>query len=124
MWKKTKSILAALLLLSVIATCAPGCTVTSGQKVFDRNAPPFDTGRVATIRIVMQEKDWEFCMTHPFDEQYVPADFWFDDELIPDVAVRTTVSASTLAFRAMAAVRRLWKRSAGPKNRESKVNRT
>ncbi|OGO00461.1 MAG: hypothetical protein A2Y90_05375 [Chloroflexi bacterium RBG_13_52_12] len=94
MWKKTKSILAALLLLSVIATCAPGCTVTSSQKAFDRNAPPFDTGRVATIRIVMQEKDWEFCMTHPFNEQYVPADFWFDDELIPDVAVRTKGNSS------------------------------
>jgi hypothetical protein len=60
----------------------------------DRNAYPFDTSRVATVRILMKDKDWDFCMTHPFEEQYVKADFWFDGELVPSVGVRTKGNSS------------------------------
>ena len=91
-WKKSKTILAALLLVIIITPYLSGCAVS--VKADDRNAPPFDTSRVATVRIEMLDKDWEFCMKHPFEEQYVPADFWFDDELIPDVGVRTKGNSS------------------------------
>jgi len=42
----------------------------------------------------MEEEDWDFCLTHPFEEQYVPADFWFDDERIPSVGVRPKGNSS------------------------------
>lgn len=94
MRRQSKSILAALLLLIVAVTSVSGCAASSTRSSGDPEIDPFDTSRVATVRIEMLDKDWEFCMTHPFDEQYVPADFWLDGELIPDVAIRTKGNSS------------------------------
>jgi uncharacterized protein YceK len=75
MRKKSKSILAIFLLFIVLATCVSGCAGSLSRKTYDRNASPFDTNRVATVRIVMKEKDWESLRANAFEEQYVPADF-------------------------------------------------
>jgi hypothetical protein len=87
--EKRKIVASSLLLLVILATSLSGCAVSPAAYSGDKKVDPFYTDRVATVRIEMLAEDWEFCMTHPFDEQYVPADFWFDEELIPDVAVRT-----------------------------------
>jgi spore coat protein CotH len=91
-WKKSKTILAVFLLAIIITPNLSGCAAS--EEPHDRYAYPFDTSRVATVRIEMLDKDWEFCMTHPFEEQYVPADFWFDDELVTNVGVRTKGNSS------------------------------
>jgi hypothetical protein len=93
MRKRTRVFLATLPILIVLAGGMTGCTGLSSEKTKD-DAFPFYTDRVATVRIVMEEEDWSFCLTHAFEEQYVPADFWFDDELIPDVGVRTKGNSS------------------------------
>jgi hypothetical protein len=94
MRQKSKSIPAGLLLLIIIATSFSGCSVSQASGTGNPEVDPFDTSRVAKIRIEMLDKDWEFCLTHPFEEQYVPADFWMDDELIPDVAIRPKGNSS------------------------------
>lgn len=92
MRKKIATIISALLLIFITAPPLSGCATR--EVSYDRNAYPFDTTRVATVRIEMLDKDWAFCMEHPFEEQYVPADFWFDGELVPDVGVRTKGNSS------------------------------
>ena len=77
----------------VLASGITGCGGLSSGKTLD-NAFPFYKDRVATIRIEMEEEDWSFCLTNAFEEQYVPADFWFDDELIPNVGVRPKGNSS------------------------------
>jgi spore coat protein CotH len=91
---KAKIIASVLFLLATIAAGLSGCTASPARSSGNPEIDPFDTSRVATVRIVMKDKDWEFCMTHPFEEQYVSADFWLDGELVPDVGVRTKGNSS------------------------------
>jgi hypothetical protein len=74
----------------------PALGLTSCCKSAEEADPefPFVTDRIATVRLVMEEEDWTFCMEHAFEESYVPADFWFDDEKIPFVGVRTKGNSS------------------------------
>jgi len=92
--KNIKAILVVFLLFIVLATGVSGCAGSLSRKTYDLNASPFDTSRVATVRIVMKEKDWESLRANAFTKQYVQADFWFDDEKIPNVGVRTKGNAS------------------------------
>ena len=85
--KKNKAFLLILLTFTILVSGITGCGSLSSKEVQD-SAFPFYKDRVATIRIIMEEEDWSFCLAEAFEEQYVPADFWFDDELIPDVGVR------------------------------------
>ena len=93
MLKRNRSFLLILLTLMVLASGISGCGGLSSEKTQD-SAFPFHKDRVATIRIVMEEEDWSFCLTNAFEEQYVSADFWFDDELILDVGVRPKGNSS------------------------------
>lgn len=94
MFKNTKAVLAVSLLIIVVATSVSGCNVNPAKSSGDKNVDPFDTTRVATVRIVMEEKDWESLRVNAFTKQYYKADFWFDDELVPNVGVRTKGNAS------------------------------
>jgi spore coat protein CotH len=94
MYKNIKAVLAALITIIIMATVVPGCAGSVSRKAYDPRVNPFTTDRVATVRLVMKEKDWSFCQTNAFEEQYVPADFWYDDELIPDIGVRTKGNSS------------------------------
>ena len=78
----------------IFTLCAAGCTSGEALRTTQQESDPFFTDRVATVRIVMEEKDWKFCREHAFEEQYVPADFWFEDEKIPYVGVRTKGNSS------------------------------
>jgi len=77
----------------VLASGITGCGGLSSEKTQD-NSFPFLQDRIATIRIVMDEEDWSFCLANAFEEQYVPADFWFDDKLINNVGVRPKGNSS------------------------------
>jgi spore coat protein CotH len=63
------------------------------------NVSPFVSGRVATIRIVMDRDDWQELKTDARTEQYVRADFWFDGELYKNVAVRPKGMSSLMSGR-------------------------
>jgi spore coat protein CotH len=88
-----KAILTVLIAFIVLATSISGCAGLS-RKASSRSDEPFPDDRVATVRLVMEEEDWSFCQTNAFEEQYVPADFWFEDELIPLIGVRPKGNSS------------------------------
>ena len=96
MKKKGKSILAALLLVIIIVTSISGCAVSPASGTGDPSIDPFDTDRVATVRILIKETDWESLKTNAYAKDYYKADFWFDDELVPDVGIRTKGNASIM----------------------------
>jgi len=72
-----------------------GCAQNNAS---DNNADPIEAlfykDKVATVRIVMSDQDWAFTRKNGLAEQYVKADLWFDDELIPDIAVRPKGNSS------------------------------
>jgi hypothetical protein len=94
MWQKSKAVLLALLVGISISTLISGCSVSASRVTLNAKADPFFTDRIATVRILMKEKDRESLRANAFAEQYVPADFWFDGELIPKVGIRPKGNAS------------------------------
>ena len=94
MWQKSKVVLFTLLLLITLAPCLSGCAVSPDAYSGNPKINPFYTDRVATVRIVMPENDWQSLMANAYSKDYYKADFWFDDELVPDVAIRTKGNAS------------------------------
>ena len=87
MWKNSKVLLAGLLVTTVLAVGGVGC-----QSQVSRE--PFIPEDVATVRIVMTEEDWTTCQKNADAEEYIKANFWYDDELVPDVAVRPKGNSS------------------------------
>jgi len=94
MWKKSKTVFFTLLLLVILAPCLAGCTVSPDAYSGDIKVDPFYPDRVATVRISLPEDDWQSLMANAYAKTYYKADFWFDDELVPDVAIRTKGNAS------------------------------
>jgi spore coat protein CotH len=94
MRKKITAIIAALLLIIIVAPYASGCKVSPAAHSGDPTVDPFYTDRVATVRIVLPEDDWEALKANAYAKDYYKADFWFDDELVPDVGLRTKGNAS------------------------------
>jgi len=95
-WKRGGLVFGGLLAIILLAAMLPGCAVSPAAKSGDKNINPFFTDRIATVRIVMSEKDRESLKANAYAKDYYKADFWFDDELVPDVAVRTKGNASLM----------------------------
>lgn len=83
-----------LLIIVVIAAGLTGCGTGVSSGISSRNLDAFITDRVVTVRIVMTEDDWTACQQNALAEEYVRADFWFDGELAPNVAVRPKGNSS------------------------------
>lgn len=83
-----KVVLMGLLAISAVIAPSAGCAPPSASPT------PFVSDRVVTVRIVMTEEDWTACQLDALAERYVMADFWFDGELIPDVAIRPKGNSS------------------------------
>ena len=94
MWEKSKYALAVLLIVAFIAGTISLFVGRISLPISHSKEDPFVDDRVATVRIVMEEENWQFCLEHAFEERYVPADFWWDDELVPDVGFRTKGNSS------------------------------
>ena len=92
MWKSSITILMGLLI--VIAAGLTGCGTGVSGEVPTSDLEPFVTDRVVIVRIVMTDEDWATCQQNALAEQYVRADFWFDGELVEDVAVRPKGNSS------------------------------
>ena len=90
--QSSKVAFVGLLALVVLTTGVPGCGGGVLGGVQEQNA--FIADRVVEVRIVMEDEDWTTCQQNALAEQYVRADFWFDGELIPDVAVRPKGNSS------------------------------
>ncbi|NLH17538.1 MAG: hypothetical protein GX455_13265, partial [Phycisphaerae bacterium] len=66
-------------------------------RLSDDQADPFDKSRVATVRIVMADKDWQWLRANARMEQYVRGNFWFDGKRYPNVAVRAKGMSSLMS---------------------------
>lgn len=93
---KTSGIFLLLLLLtiSILLSLLPGCKNAWPSQVSPDDTDPFYTDRVAALKVVMTPENWDFCMNNPFEEQYVRADVWYDDELFPDIGIRPKGNSS------------------------------
>lgn len=93
---KKKTIRSCFLPLVIIAVLT-GFTSCDFADVQEDNTDIFTLDRVVEVRIVMAEEDWEFTKNNARDEQYVKADLWYGDELVPDVAVRPKGNSSLMS---------------------------
>lgn len=99
-WKGIKVIPIGLLAIVLFAMSILGCGGSVWGESYAHDQGAFITDRVVEVRIVMKEEDWTACQVNALAEQYVQADFWFDGELVPDVAVRPKGNSSlNQAFR-------------------------
>jgi hypothetical protein len=94
--RRKKTIVAVSLSVIIIASSFSGCAVSPARGIGDPTVNPFDTTHVATVRIIMKDADWDALTANAYAKDYYKADFWFDDELIPDVGVRTKGNASLM----------------------------
>ncbi|MBN1160413.1 MAG: CotH kinase family protein [Dehalococcoidales bacterium] len=94
MRKKISILISAFLLVIIVAPSLSGCKVSPAAYSGDSKVNPFYTDRVATVRIVLPEDNWQSLMANAYSNEYFKADFWFDDELVPDVGVRAKGNAS------------------------------
>jgi spore coat protein CotH len=95
MKKKTLPVIAILLGIVLLTVPQTGCD--GWTDLASANDAPFYDDRVSTVRIIMSEEDWEYSLANAAAEEYVQADFWFDDLLVPDIAVRPKGNSSLKA---------------------------
>ncbi len=93
---RTGSRLLLIGLLSAILLAGAGCAGAVSSRAAYTNVDPFTDDYIATVRIIISLEDWESLTTNAYAKDYYKADFWFDDELVPDVAVRTKGNASLM----------------------------
>jgi spore coat protein CotH len=94
MLKKLNYVIALLVVLAVTMGLLPGCSLRPDAHSGDKNIDPFYQDRVAKVRVVMPEADWQALQARAYNKEYYKADFWFDDELVPSVGIRTKGNAS------------------------------
>ncbi len=92
--QKISHSLIVLLIFIIVAPVAAGCGGSPSRGVHDPRVDPFVDDRVATVRLVLTDEAWTYCREHAFEERYVRADFWWDDELLPDVGLRPKGNSS------------------------------
>jgi len=80
--------------LIIVCVISMGYIGVSAGQGYAGDPEPFITDRVVEVRIVMSDEDWETCQLDALEEEYVQADFWFDGELVSDVAVRPKGNSS------------------------------
>ena len=97
MCKSSMAVLVGPLAIVVLAAGVTGCGAGVSGGMSAQDFDPFITDRVVTVRIVMAEEDWTASQQNAMAEQYVRAGFWFDGELVPDVAVRPKGYSSLLS---------------------------
>ena len=93
-WRENRLAVTGIVALIVLCVALMGYVgVASGEGTGD-DSEPFVTDRVVEVRIVMSDEDWVTFQLDALEEEYVQADFWFDGELVEDVAVRPKGNSS------------------------------
>ncbi len=90
----------SLIVLLVLALTLSGLLIYNRKELsqtVSESMDPFVSDRVAHIRIVMNNDDWQQMKTNAMAEQYVRADFWFDGEPFKNVAVRPKGMSSLMS---------------------------
>lgn len=83
------------LICMIILVCGIGCTKrTTGQGYRGAGQDPFISDDVVKVYITMKPEIWNHLQSRADKEEYKQADFWFDGELVPGVAVRSKGSSS------------------------------
>ncbi len=93
-WRSITAALIGIAVLVVVAGTTVGCDGSAQAGPLSADAGAFVTDRVVAVRIAMKAEDWTALRTNAQAEEYVRADFWFDGELVPDVAVRPKGNSS------------------------------
>lgn len=93
--KAINAVLISLIFVIVlVGTGVTGCKERVSMQVPSRDGDAFVTDRVVDVYIHMKPELWKNLQSRAEKEQYYKADFWFDGELVPDVAVRAKGSSS------------------------------
>ena len=93
-WRSSKASLIVLVVIVALAGTTVGCDGRVQAGSLPADTGPFVMDSVVTVRIAMKEEDWTVLQANALAEEYVRADFWFDGELVPDVAVRPKGNSS------------------------------
>ncbi len=93
------------MLVIIPGTLSTGCGTGDSGAVYGSNDPPFYPDRVVEVRLVTADENWESMLETPMAEEYFRADFWYDGELIPDVAVRTKGNSSLMTTASSDSIR-------------------
>jgi hypothetical protein len=91
-WVGAKALSDLFIIISVIGLV--GCVGQVAGQAEDNSSAPFYPDRVATVRFIMTEENWTYLQEHAREEPYVKTDMWYDDELVPDIALRTKGNSS------------------------------
>jgi spore coat protein CotH len=83
-------LLAFGLVLVIFLACAH-------KKMWQPLPEPFIKDRVVTVRIVIPQKNWQQMLANPFAKEYIRAEFWFDGQRYPNVAVRAKGTSSLMS---------------------------
>jgi hypothetical protein len=94
--KRTAFLLIIITLLFALVSAGAGCAGITSARAPYSNTDPFSDEYIATVRIIISQEDWDSLKRNAYAKEYYTADFWFDDELVPDVAVRTKGNASLM----------------------------
>ena len=94
--KRTAFLLIIITLLFALVSAGAGCAGITSARAPYSNTDPFSDEHIATVRIIISQEDWDSLKRNAYAKEYYTADFWFDDELVPDVAVRTKGNASLM----------------------------
>jgi hypothetical protein len=94
--KRTAFLLIIITLLFALVSAGAGCAGITSARAPYSNTDPFSDEYIATVRIIISQEDWDSLKKNAYAKEYYTADFWFDDELVPDVAVRTKGNASLM----------------------------
>ena len=94
--KRTAFLPVILGLSALLVSSVSGCADATSIRAPYSDTDPFTDEYIATVRILISQEDWESLKANAYAKEYYRADFWFDDELVQDVAVRTKGNASLL----------------------------
>jgi spore coat protein CotH len=95
--KVEKRVFQGLFILSLVLVIFLAVARERINQGSSKPAEPFIKDRVVTVRIVMDEKSWQRIMSNPVAKEFERADYWFDGQCYPNVAVRAKGNSSLMS---------------------------
>lgn len=89
-----RSLLIGLLAVIVLAGASAGCAASPRTEGRSNGGEPFIDDRVAQVILLMKPELWGNLVSRAKSEKYYQTDFWYEDQLVRNVAVRAKGSSS------------------------------